>query len=350
MFTDQKPIITEATVMQLEERGDDVSVEYHAQFASSPHAYLRPERVAAIFGPWNGVPLQQQTRGVLDRDYVAHADPSRSNANFAFAIGHLEPDEDGRLHTIFDLLHVWRPSEFPDGIVAYPDVEEQIFEFIEKFRIRHLTFDQYNSTQSIQQLNQRAAGLPWRPAISELTATAPRNFQAAEVFKTTVNEGRVHAPHHDLARSELEYLQDVNGKVRHPDTGPVTTDDLADAMIFVNWKLQYLRDDETFNRLGGGPRGLLPQRTRTRLGAPNGAQPGPRSRTMRDAVPMPNDARRCQTSPIWPDPFPRILRAQPLAAPSRFPTGPTRAEGGGCRKRGRKRTPGRGRSRSCDRN
>ncbi len=259
-FPDRRAIITETAVQALDGRGDDVSVEYHAQFASSPRAYLYPDRVAAIFGPWNGVALEQQTQGTLGRDYVAHADPSKSNANFAFAIGHLAPDEDGRPHTVFDLLHVWKPSDFPGEIIDYTVVEEQIFSFIKAFRIRDLSFDQYSSTQSIQQLHQRAqrAGLQWRPNIYELTATASLNFKAAEVFKTTVNEGRVHAPHHDLARNELEYLQEYNRKVRHPDTGPVRTDDVADAMIMVNWKLQYLRDDETFKRLGGGPRGWSP--------------------------------------------------------------------------------------------
>jgi hypothetical protein len=259
-FTDQKAIITEAMVKAMEDRGDDVSVEYHAQFASSPRAYLHPDRVAAIFGTWNGATLEHQARGLLGRDYVAHADPSKSNANFAFAIGHLEPGADDRPHTVYDLLRVWKPSDFAGGIIDYTIVEEQIFRFIEAFRIRDTTFDQYSSTQSIQQLNQRAqaAGLAWRPVIHELTATAALNFKAAEVFKTTVYEGRVHAPHHDLARSELEYLQEYNGKVRHPDTGPVTTDDLADAMIMVNYKLQYLRDDETFKRLGGGPRATMP--------------------------------------------------------------------------------------------
>ena len=68
-FCDQKPIITEAMVTALEDRGEDVSVEYHAQFASSPHAYLYPDRhLPAGDGALGAVARGRHSGGDSDAD------------------------------------------------------------------------------------------------------------------------------------------------------------------------------------------------------------------------------------------------------------------------------------------
>ena len=66
------------------------------------------------------------------------------------------------------------PEDFPDRIIDYVEVEEEIFKYIQAFRIAEVTLDQYSSTQSIQQLNRRVqqAGFSWHPHIHERTATA----------------------------------------------------------------------------------------------------------------------------------------------------------------------------------
>jgi len=223
-----------------------VRVEYDAQFASAPNAYLRPDKIAEMFGPYNGAHLMQQAMGKLKHHYVAHADPSRSGANFAFAVAHLEEDEGGSPHVIFDVLNVWRPSDFRDGIVDYMLVEDEIFEFVRAFRIKELTFDQYSSVQSIQQLSHRAllVGFSWHPSIRELTATAYHNLQVAEIFKTALHLGLVHAPSHDLAQAELEYLVFDGRRVTVPTSGPVVTKDLADAMMNAAFTLLHDRTDQ----------------------------------------------------------------------------------------------------------
>ncbi|HSH58412.1 MAG TPA: hypothetical protein VK988_02000, partial [Acidimicrobiales bacterium] len=265
-FVHQPPKITRAQVADLEAQGVEVAVEYLAHFATTRHAYLRPDKVNAIFGPWRGRTLSQQHTGRMDYSYVAHADPSRSNANFAFAIGHREVDDQGRTHVVFDLLHVWRPEEFPDRVIDYPTVENEIFRYIEAFRLTVVTFDQYNSLQSIQQLNVRAttAELQWRPHIHERTATAPHNFKASETFKTAVNAGLVHAPHHDLAQQELLYLVEEGATVTHPSTGPVRTDDLADAMINVTYTLLHGRGEEVHQQFAATPLSASWHRDRNR--------------------------------------------------------------------------------------
>jgi hypothetical protein len=106
VFPHMEPKITEAQVVALAEQGNDVSSEYLGHFGGAVNRYLRGDKIKQAAGPYNGQVLVPQTAGLLQHEYVAHADPSRSGANFAFAIGHLEYDDNNRPHVVFDLLAV----------------------------------------------------------------------------------------------------------------------------------------------------------------------------------------------------------------------------------------------------
>lgn len=235
-------------------------VEWYAQFGTVVNPYLLLDRVAACFTPHQGQVLEQETRGKLGNYYVGHADPSKSNANFGFAIGHLEDDRGP--HVFIDVLRSWNPDQFSGGIIDYLEVNEEIYSDVKKFLLRTLTFDQYSSTQTIQDLQRRARleGLWWRPQIYERTATASQNQSAYELFKTVVNAGLLHMPPHALARAELEHLTVKGDRVVAPASGPVRTKDLADAIVNVVWTLLHERTDEVFAALAGLP--------------PSGSQPG----------------------------------------------------------------------------
>ena len=240
---------------------ESADTEYGGQFRANRHPYLTLVTIEAVFGPYQGVVLEHQSRGQLQGWYVAHGDPSRSNANFGFGIGHVEDDEHGYPNVIFDLLKVWLPSDFHNGVINYLDVNEEIFEYIKAFHLREVTFDQYSSVEPIQLLESRcrAAGLWWQPRIYERTATAAHNLRATEIFKTAVNAGLVHAPPHPLARAELEHLTREGDKIVAPTSGPVKTKDMADAMINVVYNLLHERTDEVFGALSGVRlRGSLP--------------------------------------------------------------------------------------------
>lgn len=216
-------------------------VERRSHFAVALDAYLNEAKVKQIFQPWQerdayfGQPmLGMQQRGRLDIDYAAHGDPSKSNANFGLALAHAEPGPDGRLHVVFDKIHHFWPGDFADHIVDYDQVELWIWEnMLEPFTPQQMTFDQFNSAQVIQRLARRAreARLPRTSQVYEKTATKQHNWQRAEIFKTAVNLGYVHAPYYEQAELELRFLQEKNGVVDHPDSGPVQTKDVADAMM-----------------------------------------------------------------------------------------------------------------------
>lgn len=217
------------------------AVERRSRFAVALDAYLKEEKVKQIFQPWTernphfgGPMLGMQERGRLDIDYKAHGDPSKSNANFGLALAHAEPGPDGRLHVVFDKIHHFHPGDFEDHIVDYDEIEEWIWDgMLAPFMPNEMTFDQFNSAQVIQRLAKRSrkAGLPKVTQVYEKTATKQHNWQRAEIFKTAVYMGWVHAPYYEQAELELRFLQEKNGVVDHPDSGPVQTKDVADAMM-----------------------------------------------------------------------------------------------------------------------
>lgn len=256
---------------------DTHAVEYLGRFRAARNAYLSPEDVDAIFAPTADGPLAMQAGGALATTYMAHGDPAVSGANFGFAIAHLEK-RDGRDEVIFDLLHVWRPRDFPDGKIDYIHVENEVFRKAVAFGVSRLSFDPYNSAGAIQRLRARLAdaNLPKRCDVTEATPSFTRNWRVAEVFKTAAGMRMVHAPAFKLAHDELEFLQVENGRVVPPTTGPVRTSDVADCMFELVYALLQEGAPELFARLSGlGLVGALPggssQPTAT-AGAPSFAE------------------------------------------------------------------------------
>lgn len=231
--------------MESEERAnpETFKVERRAHFATVQDAYLNPERVAEIWLPWpdpNGPPLVQKDRGILATAYRAHGDPSKSGANFGFAIAHREgPDEQGMYHVVFDRIHAWLPVDYENHEVDYNDIEEDIGGWIKGFMPVAVTFDQYNSVGSIQRLRQfvKNSRLPKHVDLYERSATGPLNWKTFETFKTAIGMNLVHGPLHELANLELTFLQETGGRVDHPTIGPVQTKDVADCLAILVYEL-----------------------------------------------------------------------------------------------------------------
>ena len=228
---------------QLEKANPDTfKVERRSHFAAVLDAYLRPERIATIWEPWPSPEriMRVQDRGALSTLYRAHGDPSKSGANFGFAIAHVEgPDERGLPHVVFDVLHAWLPGDYEGHEIDYDDVGRDLADYLDRFMPGEMTFDQFNSVATIQFLQRHAQKMryPKRVQIYERPATNPLNWKTYETFKTALGLGLIHAPFFELADLELTFLQDLGGKVEHPTAGPVQTKDVADAMAIVTYEL-----------------------------------------------------------------------------------------------------------------
>lgn len=295
------PVQTYNEDMEREERAnpETFAVERKSHWAAAQDAYLNPLKVDAMFGRmWQGKKLTIVKAGILERIYVAHGDPSKSGANFGWAIGHTEgPDKDGLLHVVFDVVHAWRPSDYEpgeDGIrqIDYIALGEEIKEYIRLFIPETVTFDQWNSVSTIQALQSyvRHTQLPRRVTVYERTATYEQNWRVAETFKSALNMGLVHAPEHELAKLELKFLQENNRRVDHPTSGPVQTKDVADCLMIVTYALigdqmaAYLKKDLGSLHPGAAMQGGMRETERRAQEADPGAglsnfKPGVRSLT-----------------------------------------------------------------------
>jgi hypothetical protein len=223
------------------------AVERESHFAAAIDAYLNSNKVLEIFQPWKDRPahygpptLQPDPGGILAISYKGHGDPSKVNDKFGIAVAHAEYDAEGKAHCVFDLLHHFNPADFDGGIIDYDEVNEWIWEnVIKRYHPEEFTFDQYNSASSIQFLQKkiRAQHMPKRIQVFEVTTTRPKDWIEKENSKAAINMGLVHAPSthegdsYERAELELRFLQQVNGRVDHPSSGPVQSKDIADAMM-----------------------------------------------------------------------------------------------------------------------
>jgi len=219
------------------------AVERRSQWAASQNAYLNPDRVRAMFAPYQGETLQMKTSGHMQNVYVAHVDPSKSGANTGLAVAHLsdEPDERGFHHVIFDLIKHWTPGDF-DGQHGLPDNGKEIdYVYLEEWLNKNVTdafmpadftFDQFDAS-IIQRIRKYARDnrRPRSTKVYERTATKQVNWKMAETFKTALGLGIIHAPYYEQAELEMIYLQDVgHERVDKPTEGPIQTKDVFDAI------------------------------------------------------------------------------------------------------------------------
>jgi hypothetical protein len=264
----KKPVLTYNARMKRLERAnpETFAVERRSRWAAALDTYLKAEHVDRMFQPWpEGRNLTMQTRGILKRTYIAHGDPSKSGANFGWAIAHAEgPDADGLRHVVFDKIHFWAPYHFENGEVDYIEIGKEIGDDIEAFMPSMVSFDQFNSVEIMQRLRKRAraANMPKHVDVFERTATAPLNWRVAETFKTALNLHLVHCPYFEQLELEAKFLQVKGNKVDHPGMGPVQTKDVWDAVAIVTYVLigdqleGFLRDEFRAAGISGSGQGM----------------------------------------------------------------------------------------------
>jgi hypothetical protein len=184
-------------------------------------AFSRPDdaldgfgRLRADFEPIDGI------------DYYVHVDLAQKHDHAAVAMAHVggwgffENAYKGRAaapRVIVDVVKYWKPRT--DQPIDLKDIYEFILELNRRgFRLKLITFDRWNSTQTIEDL--RSNGLK-----AELLSVALPHYTD---FLIAVNEGRVDGPDVDLLKKEMLELRIMkNNKVDHPRKG---SKDLSDAV------------------------------------------------------------------------------------------------------------------------
>jgi hypothetical protein len=228
-----KALIVEGSPRLLDrERRDPVKfdVNYRGRWAEVHDAFLNPGRVHAIFGPYLGAPLTERFGRKAKVRYYAHADPATRTDNFAWMIAHDEyPEPGGLRHVVIDRIRVWKPAQFLGGEIDHAQVLAGILEDVDAFEPVQISFDPDHAVMIFQELrrhlSRRHRGA--QHAVIEFRHDAARNRRIADGLRQAVNLGQIHCFSHRQLHEELLYLQEVNGRVEHPSSGPVQHDDTA---------------------------------------------------------------------------------------------------------------------------
>jgi hypothetical protein len=163
-------------------------------------------------------------------------------------IGHVEkiPDpEDGEewFHVIIDWMKVWDPENYPENQIDYEEIEEDLVSTLCDFRTTKVfSFDQYGAFVTLPRLKKRLKQVnpPHKVHIREEKFTLQSNMLRAERFKSAIGMNWIHAYRDNygpdgtsLLEQELKFLQEVNGRVRKQDFGPIRTEDLSDCIMVI---------------------------------------------------------------------------------------------------------------------
>jgi hypothetical protein len=237
-------------------------VEQRGQFAEVVDAFLNPALVDRMY---RGIPIATDmnvdgTQDVIykplrtdfgvgasyQRRYKFHLDPSSTTAGFGFAIAHIEfvtnpftGDEEE--HCVFDMIKRWDPKSFPGRVIRWKPILDEVAQYADIFRPYEITFDQHQSAEPIQTLQEKLTSRNIVCSVYEKVATNESNWKGWQVLKTAIYQGLVHAPMDEgmwndpTSQNELKFLQEMPTGGKYPkiekqDIGPVRTKDQADCI------------------------------------------------------------------------------------------------------------------------
>lgn len=192
------------------------------------------------------------------RKRAVHIDLAYSSDGDALglAMGHvdsfIEIDGEDKPYIVIDLLY--RVKARPGYEIQLSDVRKLIYELRDerRFKIRQVTFDGFESTDSVQQLRKKRF-LADRLSVDKTTLPY-------EDLRDAIIDGRLEFPPYitfrnigdtnteEVAVRELMELEDTGKKIDHPEKG---SKDLADAMAGVTTTLM---GDRSFHRGVRSPR------------------------------------------------------------------------------------------------
>jgi hypothetical protein len=276
-FEDKQNILSER--INEEKNPETYKVERRGKFAEVVDAYLNPTMVDQMYA---GIPAGTEPtldgsvkkiftpiftnygQGALNTfKYKFHLDPSSTTAGFGFAIAHIEyfvnpysgEDEE---HVVFDIIKRWDPKAF-GGVIRWGPILQEVITYADIFRPFEITFDQHQSAQPIQDLQEKLNARNISCQVYEKVATNELNWKRWEVLKTSIYQGLVHAPmdegqwNEPTCRDELKFLQQMPTggkfpKIDKQEIGPVRTKDQADCVaecvnaLIGNLMLNRMRD------------------------------------------------------------------------------------------------------------
>ncbi len=222
-----------------------------------------------------GGPPDWEGGGALTHFYHMHGDPAKNHAGFPLMVAHYDRRYDKVMvdwgwrfrvrQRVTDQPLDEREYLYDKGeVIDYETVETFGDRIIDKFHLRSISFDQWNSIGSIQHFKKYARdhGIT-SIRVFEETFTGPKEYRMYEKLRTELANERVVCPRWIILARELNNVIDNNGKIVPPDVGPVRTKDVADCLAVLvtrcledaDEKGRHQRDDyqDTFSERRGQP-------------------------------------------------------------------------------------------------
>ena len=209
---------------------DKFDMEFGAKFLGTAGDNFFTREVVDLCFRYKQIKIEEEGRpGIY---YFAHLDPATSSHNYALCICHKQPlwNEERKQRdfvVIVDHIKFWTPT--PNQPINVEEIDEYMLKMNRRFYLHLVTYDQWESHQSIQKLRQW--GIPARKARFN------RQYKNAiyDNMEQLAVGGRLLIPESPLARAEMYNLQrrymDGGGyRVGPKKDGDVTTDDICDAI------------------------------------------------------------------------------------------------------------------------
>jgi len=224
------PKMTEKSLRKNNEsmNAEDFLMEYGAEFSGTGgESFFVRDKVIGCFKP--GLELQETGRAGFT--YFAHLDPATTSHNYALVIIHRErylntETNKSDFRIVVDQIKYWKP--LPGKPVRIEEVDDYVINLRRKFHLGMVTYDVWNSIQSIEKLKK--AGVPAKCT----HFSAQYKMAIYTQLEVLMNSDKIWIPRHKLMQDEMLHLQrktTVKGfRVSAPKDGDVRTDDLTDAL------------------------------------------------------------------------------------------------------------------------
>ena len=208
----------------------EFNMEFGAEFSGvGSEFFFTEEQVDSCFRGHNLIDNKIGRAGCV---YFCHIDPATSSHNYALIILHKQffmnqETKKTDFMVIVDHIRYWSPSAGKP--ISINEVDDYVVGLKRRFHIGILTYDQWNSQQSILKL--RKAGIPNK----ETRFTFAYKNQIYRELENLINAGKLKIPFSNLLRNEMLQLQrkfKPNGFKVFPKTegDGVKSDDLVDAL------------------------------------------------------------------------------------------------------------------------
>ncbi len=166
--------------------------------------------------------------------YYMHGDPGLTKDSFALALAHPLPEfkeitiEGGKKikipKVVVDFVLTWDPKvKVPVDLV---NQEEVMKELIRYYQVRRVTFDRWNSANSIQDLVKMGVDA------DDMTFSNTEQFAMYRFLRLSIYNNMLVLPDDEKLVNELAFLKQKAGKIEHDLYGK----DRADAVAAVVWQ------------------------------------------------------------------------------------------------------------------